>query len=101
MPDPLSLPAALTRIAARGLEINSVIDVGASNGQWSDAADPFWPQARFHLIEAFHHWKPALEDIIARKKNYSYTLAACGPQNGETSFYNTEDNPCGGGASTN
>lgn len=90
------LENALWRIAQRGLEINTVIDVGASNGQWSAVAERFWPDARYHLVEAFDHWKPALEMLVARKPNYSYVLAAAGPREGEAKFNNSPKDPAGG-----
>ena len=48
----MGTPAALARIAARDTEIRTVIDVGASDGRWSLQAEPVWPDARFHLVEA-------------------------------------------------
>jgi FkbM family methyltransferase len=97
MSERTSLHSALTRIAKRGLEINTVIDVGASDGRWSLEVEPFWRNARYHLIEAFEHWKPALEELVAKKPNYSYTLAAAGPMVGRTRFTSTDD-PMGGSA---
>lgn len=99
-PPQTSLANALARIAKRGLDIRTVIDVGASDGRWSEAAERFWPTARFHLIEAFDHWKPALDKLVARKPHYSYTLAAAGPRDGEVYFSNSKEEPYGGVAAT-
>ena len=94
--DRTDVRAALGRIAARGLAINSVIDVGASDGCWSRMAEEFWPNARFHLIEAFDHWKPALDALVGRRLRYSYSLAAAGPRDGEVFFTNSREEPFGG-----
>ena len=63
----LSTPAALGRIAARGLEIRTVIDVGASDGRWSLQAERLWPDARFHLVEANPVHEDRLRRLCARK----------------------------------
>lgn len=99
-PEPTSLRNALARIAKRGLKINSVIDVGASDGRWSAKAEDFWPAARFHLIEAFDHWKPTLDRLVAHKRHYSCTLGAAGPSDGETYFIGSKEDPYGGGAAS-
>lgn len=95
---PATLQAALARIAKRGIEIKTVIDVGASNGSWSETAETFWPDARYHLIEAFEHWRSDLESLMKRKRNYSFTLAAGGPHDGTTLFTNSVEAPFGGTA---
>ena len=95
--DPTLSGDALARIAKRGLEINSVIDVGASDGRWSRMAEKFWPGARFHLIEAFEHWRPKLAALAARNPRYSFSLAAAGAQDGGSiPFTNSKADPLGG-----
>lgn len=47
----MSTTLAMKRIAARGIAINSVLDVGASNGSWSLEARQCWPGAHYHLVE--------------------------------------------------
>lgn len=95
--DPTLSHDALARIAKRGLEINSVIDVGASDGRWSRMAEKFWPRARFHLIEAFEHWRPKLAALAARNSRYSYSLAAAGARDGgSVPFTNSKTDPLGG-----
>jgi FkbM family methyltransferase len=86
---------ALRRIAKRNVTVNSVTDVGASDGRWSAIAEQFWPDARYHLIEAFDHWRSELDALIARKRKYSYTLAAAGPHVGQVGFAAADD-PFGG-----
>ena len=70
----------------------SIIDVGASNGQWSLVARHFWPQARVHLVEALAHWQQALIEVCGQQTGFSHVLAAAGSEDaGELSFGNVSD----------
>lgn len=96
----LETPSALARIQARGVEVNSVLDVGASNGVWSIKARPCWPQARYHLVEAFGYWREKLEALCAAEPAFSHVIAAAGTSEGEVWFSNDPEAPYGGAAST-
>lgn len=98
--DRLETPAVLSRIKARGLDVASVIDVGASDGGWSLAAKACWPDARYHLVEAFDHWRAKLETLCAREPGFSHVLAAAGAEDGEIWFSNDPTAPYGGAASS-
>ena len=52
---------ALSRIRGRDLTVQTIIDVGASDGRWSIMAKKHWPWARCHLIEAYNYWAEDLE----------------------------------------
>lgn len=92
-----SFDAALARMAGRGAEIASVIDVGAANGSWSRLARRHWPKAQCHMIEAFAHWEPELRRQCARETGYSARIAAVGSQDGgQIAFSNDPDQPFGG-----
>ena len=82
----LSTPAALARIAARGLEIRTVIDVGASDGRWSLQAERVWPGASFHLVEANPVHERKLRRLCARKSAFSCSLVAAGQVDGTVGF---------------
>jgi FkbM family methyltransferase len=98
--DNCTLKAALARIAKRGIDVATVIDVGASNGMWSGCVEQYWPGARYHLIEAFDHWLPSLQELAQRKPNYTFTLAAAGPHDGTIKFFNDREAPFGGAVVT-
>ncbi len=98
--DTLETPSALARIQARGVKVASVLDVGASDGTWSLKARPCWPQARYHLVEAFGHWREKLEALCATEPAFSHVIAAAGATQGEVWFSNDPDAPYGGAAST-
>ncbi|MBK3774360.1 hypothetical protein GAY31_09325 [Azospirillum brasilense] len=44
----------------------TAVDVGASDGRWTTLARDTWPDAGYHLIEAFRHWEPALTTLRDR-----------------------------------
>jgi FkbM family methyltransferase len=79
-------PLALKRIAARGIEINSVFDVGASNGSWSLEARQYWPRAHYHLVEASAQHQPALDAVCSATPGFSYVLAAASDEPGTVFF---------------
>ena len=72
----LSHKQALERIAAKGVEISTFIDVGAAQGAWSQLAESYWPDANFHLIEAKEYWRNDLEKLCERKPGYSCSIKA-------------------------
>lgn len=88
--DTLSFRAALRRCRVRGVQIGTVIDVGASDGRWSLEARKFFPQAFCFLIEAQEDHKIALEKVKARVKRLDYIIAAAGNRKG-TIFFNSDD----------
>ena len=92
-----SLASALTRIAKKNMEIQTVIDIGASYGKWSEVAMRFYPNAFYFLIEAQKIHEAGLRAFKAQQSNSDYVLAAAGDCVGEVYF--DESNPFGGLAS--
>src|SRR5439155_7614942 len=78
--------AALDRILARGMSINTVIDIGASNGMWSETVMPYFPKAKFLLIEAQEVHLAALQQFSARHPNAEFVLKAAGEEAGTIYF---------------
>jgi FkbM family methyltransferase len=89
--------AALKRCKMRGLEINSVIDVGASDGRWSDLCMEHYPDARYLLIEAQADHEPKLAVFCHDRPNAEYVICAAGNKDGTIYFDN--DSPLSGAAS--
>lgn len=77
---------ALERIASRGIEIGSVIDIGASNGMWTAAAMPVLPSAHYLLVEAQKAHLDSLKSFVNQYSNSEYVLAAAGDEEGEIFF---------------
>ncbi len=93
----MSLQAALHRVCARPLTINTVIDVGASDGRWSEVAMKFFPQANYLLIDANPVHAKALEQFKHKHEKVDYVLAAAGDTIGDIFF--DDSDPFGGLAS--
>ncbi len=90
----LSHHSALTRVKGRGVEVGTIIDLGAAKGEWSQMARRVWPNARAHMIEANHLWEKDLHTLCADDA-YSYVIAAAGPEKGSGHFKFSQD-PFGG-----
>lgn len=88
--DNLSLRSALKRCKARGLQVQTIVDVGASDGRWSLVARKFFPQAFCLLIEAQENHKKSLEKLKARVNGFDYVIAAAGDRSG-TIFFDAGD----------
>lgn len=88
---------AISRRAANGLDVKTVIDVGASNGSWSKMTKQFFPNAYCFLIEANPVHAQALLAFKSQNANVDYILAAAGDSSGEI-YFDAKD-PFGGQAS--
>lgn len=82
----MSTDRALWRLAGRGLDINTVIDVGASNGQWSAVCEKHFPACHYLLVEAHEPHLAALETYCSARPKAQYLLAAAGDECGEVGF---------------
>ena len=85
----LSMKGALLRCVQRGLKVNSVIDIGASNGSWSDICLKYIPNASYLLIEAQEAHKESLQIFKNNHNNVDYIISAAGSYEGEIYFDNT------------
>jgi FkbM family methyltransferase len=92
-----NMDAAVSRRAFNGLNINAVIDIGASNGSWSQNARKYFPEAFYLLIEANKIHENELIKFTSNNKNTDYILAAAGDSVGHI-YFDVED-PFGGVAS--
>lgn len=88
---------ALQRIAARGLEINTVIDVGAAKGDWSRLARKHWPASHVHFIEAKEHWRADLQRFIEDDGPASLSINAASDAPGSI-YFPVDGEPYGGAA---
>ncbi|WP_225907684.1 FkbM family methyltransferase [Leptolyngbya sp. BL0902] len=74
-----------------------MIDIGASNGCWSERLGKYYPDASYLLVEANPYHQKALEQFKAQNSKVDYILAAAGDTEGEIYFDGTD--PFGGLAS--
>ena len=61
----MSTDRALWRVASRDLEIGTVIDIGASDGRWSEVCAKHYPDAHYLLIEAQDPHEAALKAYVS------------------------------------
>jgi FkbM family methyltransferase len=87
----------LSLLAARRLIFGTIIDIGASNASWTQAARQFFPPCQYLLIEAQPVHEPALADYCGRNSDSHYVLAAAGAAAGQINFDAAD--PQGGQAS--
>ncbi len=94
--DRLSLEAALVRLQSKNppIAIETVIDVGASDGRWARKVMKHYPSAHYLLIEANKVHQEGLERFKQEYANADYVLAVAGHQVGETYF--DDSDPMGG-----
>ena len=82
----VTLKAALQRQVNRNIPIHTIIDVGASNGAWTEFVKPYFPEAFYYLIEANPYHLESLLAFKKQHKNVDFILAAAGNGAGEISF---------------
>ncbi|MGC3947710.1 MAG: FkbM family methyltransferase [Chryseolinea sp.] len=81
----------LRRFSNLGINVNSVIDVGAAAGTWSKKASSVWPGAEYLLLEPLVERKAELESIAAERRNFHYSQVAAGKEPGIVKFLISED----------
>ena len=86
----VSLHDALNRITRRKLEINTVIDIGASDGRWSKCVRPFYPDAFYYLIEANPYHEDQLKLFKKNTPHLDYIISAAGDTSGDLYFDSEE-----------
>jgi FkbM family methyltransferase len=93
---PADLHAAMKRRA--DVVVETVIDVGASTGRWSERMMQHYPAAKYLLVEAQEApHREALQLFRASHANVQYELCAAGDRDGE--IYFDASSPIGGAAS--
>ena len=92
-----TMDGALRTIAKRKHVFNTVIDIGASNGSWTDALIRYFPLCQYLLIEAQSVHAKDLRQFCDKHKNVQFILAAAGEVPGQI-YFDAAD-PFGGQAS--
>ena len=86
----MSTDRALWRVANRDLHIGTLIDIGASDGRWSDVCAKHYPDIRYLLIEAQDSHEGALKAYVSEHQSTQYVLAVAGDACGEIYFDDSE-----------
>lgn len=86
--------SAMRRLERRHLDVGTLIDIGASDGHWSEQVMRFFPDSKYLLIEAQSLHEDALKRFSRNHPNARYVLKAAGEHVGST-FFDARD-PFGG-----
>jgi FkbM family methyltransferase len=89
-----SLEGSLARLQTMGLNVATLIDVGASNGSWALDFEAAFPGVACLMIEANPVHKEALEALCKRKPAFQYEMKAAGAVEGMLYFDSSD--PWGG-----
>ena len=92
-----TMDGGLLRAGNLGIKINTVIDIGASNGRWSELCMKYYPDAKYLLIEAQKEYKPYLESLCKKHNNILYSLSVASDKSGKIYF---DDTSVGGGTAS-
>ncbi|ABW66337.1 FkbM family methyltransferase [Desulfosudis oleivorans] len=82
--DDFNINSAIERIHDHGIRIDSVVDIGGSNGTWSLKAMKVFPAASFVAIEPLVERKEELLRLVRRFPKFSFELCAAGETDGDT-----------------
>ena len=83
--------AAVQRITKHKIPVNSIIDIGASNGSWSLRAMKFFPGASYLAIEPLQEQETALKKIAEKNQNFEYALCVAGDMDDQQVRLNVTD----------
>lgn len=83
-----SMKSAIQRTHKHGICFNSVIDLGASNGQWSLKAMETFPDVSYLAVEALYEREDSLKKNRKEYANFDYIICAAGNKNNITAELN-------------
>ncbi|MFD2671977.1 FkbM family methyltransferase [Marinicrinis sediminis] len=87
-----ALTSAMDRLNKYKFSINTVIDVGASDGSWSTMAMKYYEKAAYCLIEAYDEHEHALKRLQQHyPEQLQYMIAAAGNHTGSAHLLLTKD----------
>jgi FkbM family methyltransferase len=92
-----SMRGAMQALTKQCIPIQTIVDIGASDGHWSEMTMEFYPQINYLLIEAQTVHQEKLDAFVIDHPNAQYCLAAAGDKAGLIFF--DAGNPFGGQAS--
>ena len=89
--DDFSMQAIVQRIVDHDIPVNSVVDIGASNGKWSMDAMKILPGAAFLAIEPLKEREDALQALKQSNSKFDYVLCVAGGTDGGDVTLNVSD----------
>ena len=73
---------ALRHLHQKGFRPSVVLDVGAAQGYWSQAAGAVFPEAAFYLFDPLQENEASLRALVRRDPRFHYSLVALGSERG-------------------
>jgi len=83
---PGKMAGLLRHLHERGPRIETIIDIGASDSQWSKMAMQYFPQHRYLMVEAQPVHEAALKAFASDHPNVQVVMAAAGHESGDIHF---------------
>lgn len=80
----MDMESVLRQLGKRAGPIATILDIGASNGRWSEMSMKLFPQARFIGVEPLVEREPQLQRLKQRRSQFDYILCVAGDQDNET-----------------
>lgn len=91
-----TMDGVLSSLKKKGYTFSTVIDVGASDGRWSESAMKYFPNAKYLLIEAQEVHRQPLTEFQTKHSNVRFVLSAAAERAGQ--IYFDASDPFGGQA---
>lgn len=88
---PTTMYAGLQRLKGDGFHPQTVLDVGAAVGGWTEWCLVYFPKANYLLFEPLEENRLRLERLKKEYKNIDYVLAAAGDKSGRIGFDITDN----------
>ena len=79
-----SMSAGLERMKLLNIYPDTIIDVGAAQGTWTEKALILWPSAKYELVEPLIEQTAILNELKSKYSNINYHSAVAGEEPGET-----------------
>lgn len=83
-----TMTAALKRAAKFQTNIETVIDIGASDGHWSKIAFKHFPSSNFLAVEALVERQKSLDALREQHSNFQYELCVAGGNDNSSAIIN-------------
>lgn len=88
--NPLTMKGMLKRCLHKGIEFETIVDIGASNSMWAEWCFQYYPNSYYLMIEAQDVHLDGLNQFKNAHPNSDFVLAAAGNKEGEIYFDTTE-----------
>lgn len=89
--DAFDMFSAVERINGHGIAVNTVIDIGASDGKWSKETMGIFPDASFLAVEPLTEQTEALETLKRKSDRFDYASCVAGETDGQEAVLSVSD----------